>query len=41
MIERKNRFDYVGSLQGPLPIRAADSEEGINIKIFEVSELAN
>lgn len=29
---RGNRVDYTGRLQGLLPIRAVDSEEGINIK---------
>ena len=36
----RNRVDYTGSLQGLLPIRAVAIEEGINIKEFEVSELA-
>jgi len=40
VIVRRNRVDYTGSLQGLLPIRAVESEEGINIKEFEVSELA-
>jgi hypothetical protein len=33
VIVRRSRVDYIGSLQGLLPIRAAESEEGINLKI--------
>ena len=37
---RRNHADYTGSLQGLLPIRAVDREEGIIIKEFKVPELA-
>jgi len=40
VIKRGSRVDYIGSLRGLLPITAADREEGINIKVFEVYELA-
>jgi hypothetical protein len=33
VIVRRNRVDYIGSLQGLLPIRTAESEERINLRI--------
>jgi hypothetical protein len=34
VIVRRNRVDYIGRLQGLLPIRTADREEGIKNKEF-------